>query len=447
MQPSRFNIILPDEPGPGQALAYNTLSGGLFVLEPDYRASLEALAAGTELTPEDRGRLAELEAEGFVAADDALERAATRHRLRGDGYGRSNAVSAKVLTTMACNLACQYCFETHMDRAPRLDEAAAQAVAERLMRRAEEVDAKEINLDFYGGEPLLNPQAIAVVAGALQEWEREKEGRSFAFTMTTNGTLLDREMVEKLKPLGFAAARVSLDGVAAVHDARRPFRVGGGSSHAAIMANLAEVVDLIKITATVTLPGNDTAPFAELLSDLERRGLLHRLAAVQPGLEMAYLDRQGQACGRPDCAMDAEAAATFLAMLKLMVAKGVKPHADLLGGHNCALTSEKGPWLFAPDGGIYKCPMFMDKAEYQVGRLDEPRLLPLFYELASRERWQDCLENTDCPYVPLCGSGNGCRLAAVQQTGEFWGFNCAKEFHDAFLPEAMRLEYAVTEMD
>lgn len=447
MQPSRFNIILPDEPEPGQALAYNTLSGGLFVLEPEYRASLEALAAGSALTDDDRGRLAELESEGFVAADDALERAAARHRLRGDGYGRSDRLSAKVLTTMACNLACKYCFETHMDRAPRLDESTAQAVAERLLKRAEEVDAREIDIDFYGGEPLLNPQAIAVVAGAMQEWEREKEGRKFAFTMTTNGTLLNREMVEKLQPLGFTGARISLDGVAAVHDARRPYRVGGGSSHAAIMANMAEVVDLTKITPTVTLSGHDVTPFADLLEDLEQRGLLHRLAAIQPGLEMAILDGQGQACGSPDCAMDAAAAATFLAMLKLLVAKGKKPHTDLLAGHNCALTSEKGPWLFSPDGGIYKCPMFMDKAEHQVGRLDQPRLLPLFYELAARERWQDCLENTDCAYLPLCGSGNGCRLAAMQQTGEFWGFNCAKEFHDFFIPEAMRLEYALTQMD
>jgi radical SAM protein with 4Fe4S-binding SPASM domain len=160
---------------------------------------------------------------------------------------------------------------------------------------------------------------------------------------------------------------------------------------------------------------------------------------------MPYLDGQGRACGAPDCAMDASAARAFLAMLKLVVAKGKKPHADLLAGHNCALTSEKGPWLFAPDGGIYKCPMFIGRPEYRVGGLDQPRPLPLYYELAARERWRDCLENTDCPYLPLCGSGNGCRLAALRQTGDFWGLNCQKDFYDVFLPEAMRIEYSLTE--
>ncbi|MFZ5585854.1 MAG: radical SAM protein [Thermodesulfobacteriota bacterium] len=445
MQPSRFNIIVPDQPEPGQALIYNTLAGGLFVLEPDYRASLERLAAGAELDGEDRARLAEMEAEGFVAAGPELERAMASHRLRMDGYGRADKVTAKVLTTMACNLACRYCFEAHVDRAPRLDEDAARTVAERLIRRADEIQAREIAVDFYGGEPLLNPRAIEVVAEALGQWAREEPGRRFGFTMTTNGTLLTRDMVERLSPLGFTGARVSLDGVAAVHDARRPFRAGGGSSHAVIMANLEAVADLIKVTPTVTVSGEDIAPFAELLDDLDRRGLLRRLAGVQPGLEMPYLDGQGLACGAPDCALDARAARAFLAMLKLVVAKGLKPHADLLAGHNCALTSEKGPWLFAPDGGIYKCPMFIGRPEYRVGGLDQPRPLPLYYELAARERWRDCLENTDCPYLPLCGSGNGCRLAALRQTGDFWGLNCQKDFYDVFLPEAMRIEHALTE--
>lgn len=446
MQTSRYNLMLPDEPEPGRALIYNCLSGGLFVLEPEYRASLERLGAGAELDQGDHERLAEMEAEGFVVAGPELERAMTLHRLRGDGYGRADRIAAKVLTTMACNLACQYCFEAHMDRAPRMDEAMAQTVAERLIRRADELDAKEIDVDFYGGEPLLNPQAIEVVAGALKGWAGEKEGRRFAFTMTTNGTLLTREMVERLLPLGFVGCRVSLDGVAAVHDARRPYRVGGGSPHAAIMANIEQAVDLIKVTATATVSGNDPAPFVELLDDLDRRGLLQRLDRVQPGLEMAYLDGQGRGCGSMDCAIDEKAAHAFLAMLRALIAHGKKPHIDLLGGHNCALTSEKGPWLFAPDGGIYKCPMFIGKPENMVGRLDQPRLLPLFYDLVAREPWHDCLENTDCPYVPLCGSGNGCRLAAVQETGQFWGMSCQKKFLDVYMPEAMRIELAVTEM-
>lgn len=85
-------------------------------------------------------------------------------------------------------------------------------------------------------------------------------------------------MVERLLPLGLSQFRVSLDGAAPVHDARRPFRGRPGSSHGVIMANLAEAVDLVRVTPIVTCSASDPGVFAGLLDDLAARALLHRLA-------------------------------------------------------------------------------------------------------------------------------------------------------------------------
>lgn len=129
---SRYNVILNDEPHPGEALIFNTLHEALFVLEPDYRQSLERLAAGAELCPADHQRLAEMAGEGFVAASAGAERDQVIHHLERAAHGHPEILAAKVLTTMACNLDCVYCFETQMDRAPRLGpEDAARVVASR----------------------------------------------------------------------------------------------------------------------------------------------------------------------------------------------------------------------------------------------------------------------------------------------------------------------------
>lgn len=444
MIPSRYNVILNDEPNPGEALIFNTLHGGLFVLEPDYRRSLEKLAAGTELDPADHERLAEMAGEGFVAPGPEAERDQVSHRLGRAAYGGGETLAAKVLTTMACNLDCVYCFESKMERSPRLTPDAAARVVERLVSRVEETGAAKLAVDFYGGEPLLNPEAIEVVAGGLQAWCREN-GRQFSCSLTTNGTLLTKAMVERLRPLGLTAARVSLDGVAALHDARRPFRNRQGSPHAAIMANLAEVADLVRVTATVTYSAPDLGPLAELLDDLEARGLLHRLATIQTGLEQQFLDGQGRVCGGENCALDANSAQLFLGMVGMLVDRGVHPRLDLLSATNCALCSESGPWLFAPDGGIHKCPMVMHQDHLRVGGLDQATLEPIYYRLITTESWRRCLDG-DCPYLPLCGPGLGCRVDALKKTGDILGWNCAREFQEAYLPGAMRLEYRIQEL-
>ncbi len=444
MVPSRYNLILPDEPNPGEALIFNTLHGGLFVLEPDYRQSLEKLAAGADLDQADHERLAEMAGEGFVAPSPEAERDQVSHRLGLAAYGGGETLAAKVLTTMACNLACVYCFESRMERAPRLGAEDALRVVERLASRAGETGAAKIAVDFYGGEPLLNPEAIELVAGGLQAWCRE-HNRQFSCSLTTNGTLLTKAMVEHLRPLGLTAARVSLDGVAALHDARRPFRSRQGSPHAVIMANLAEVVDLVRVTATVTYSAPDLGVFADLLDDLAARGLLHRLAALQPGLEQQYLDGQGQACGGEACALDAGSAQLFLGMLEMLVDRGVNPRLDLLSATNCALCSESGPWLFAPDGGIHKCPMVMHQEHLRAGHLDQTVMEPIYYRLIAAEAWRRCLDG-DCPYLPLCGAGLGCRVEALKKTGDILGWHCAREFQEAYLPGAMRLEYRIQEL-
>lgn len=443
MIPSRFNLILNDEPHPGEALIYNTLHGGLFVLEPNYRRSLERLAAGAELAQADQARLAEMAGEGFVASSVQAERDQVTHRLGRAAYGHSETLAAKVLTTMVCNLDCVYCFEAKMERAPRLGADAAARVVERLISRAQETGASRIAVNFYGGEPLLNPEAIAMVAGGLQAWCRER-GRRFECSLTTNGTLLTRAMVERLLPLGLVLARVSLDGVAAVHDARRPFRDRRGSSHAVIMANLAEVVDLVRVIPTVTYAAPDPEAFADLLDDLQNRGLLHRLASIQPGLEQQRLDGQGRARGDQACALDPGGAHLFLDLLAMLVERGVHPRTDLLGPTNCSLCSESGPWIFTPDGAIHKCPLIMHRDHLRVGRLENDALEPIYHRLIAGEPWRRCLDG-DCPYLPLCGVGLGCRVEALKATGDLLGWHCPRRFQEAYLPGAMRLEHRIQE--
>jgi uncharacterized protein len=83
-------------------------------------------------------------------------------------------------------------------------------------------------VDFYGGEPLLNFAVLRETMDYCRSLEQGGCERSFSFKVTTNGTLLTREMVEYFRRMGVSLG-VSIDGRREVHDRTRVRADGSGT--------------------------------------------------------------------------------------------------------------------------------------------------------------------------------------------------------------------------
>ena len=127
-----------------------------------------------------------------------------------------------------CNLACKYCFaeegEYHGRRALMSFDVGRRALDYLI---AHSGSRRNLEVDFFGGEPLMNWQVVKdlVVYGREQE---KKFDKNFRFTLTTNGVLLNDEIMEFCNR-EMANVVLSLDGRKEVHDRMRPFRSGKGS--------------------------------------------------------------------------------------------------------------------------------------------------------------------------------------------------------------------------
>ena len=127
-----------------------------------------------------------------------------------------------------CNLACRYCFaeegEYHGRRAMMSYEVGKQALDFLI---ANSGNRRNLEVDFFGGEPLMNWDVIKqlVEYGRSQE---EKYNKKYRFTLTTNGVLLNDEIMEFANK-EMANVVLSIDGRKEVHDFMRPFRKGAGS--------------------------------------------------------------------------------------------------------------------------------------------------------------------------------------------------------------------------
>ncbi len=182
----------------------------------DVRFSREELGEALE-------EVLELQEAGQLFAPDVYE------NYVFDFKNRQTVVKALCLhIAHDCNLACRYCFaeegEYHGRRALMSFEVGKKALDFLVANSGSRVN---LEVDFFGGEPLMNWQVVKDLVAYGRSLEK-KHNKKFRFTLTTNGVLLDDEILE-FANREMANIVLSIDGRKEIHDKMRPFRGGQGS--------------------------------------------------------------------------------------------------------------------------------------------------------------------------------------------------------------------------
>lgn len=169
------------------------------------------------------GEILELRDAGCLFTEDIYE------KYIEDFDNRETVVKALCLhIAHDCNLACKYCFanegEYHGRRALMSFEVGKKAL-DFLVKNSG--SRKNLEVDFFGGEPLLNWDVVKRLVEYGRSIEKEHNKR-FRFTLTTNGILLNDEIMEFVNhEMGNIV--LSIDGRKEVNDRMRPHRGGQGS--------------------------------------------------------------------------------------------------------------------------------------------------------------------------------------------------------------------------
>lgn len=127
-----------------------------------------------------------------------------------------------------CNLACRYCFAEEGEyhgRRELMTFEVGKAALDFLI--ANSGNRRNLEVDFFGGEPLMNFEVVKQLVAYGREQEKI-HNKNFRFTLTTNGVLLNDDIMEFANK-EMANVVLSIDGRKEVHDYMRPFRKGAGS--------------------------------------------------------------------------------------------------------------------------------------------------------------------------------------------------------------------------
>ena len=306
-----------------------------------------------------------------------------------------------------CNLACRYCFaeegEYHGRRALMSFEVGKKALDFLI---ANSGSRKNLEVDFFGGEPLMNWQVVKDLVAYGREQEK-LHNKKFRFTLTTNGVLLNDEVMEFCnREMGNVV--LSVDGRKEVHDFMRPFRKGAGSYDLIIpkFQKFAESrnQDKYYVRGTFTHHNLDFSKDVLHLADLGFKQI-----SVEP---VVAADTEEYAIREEDIPQIME---EYDALAKEMIAREKAGKGfnffhfmiDLTGGpcvykrlSGCGSGTEY--LAVTPWGDFYPCHQFVGEEQFLMGNVDEgithPEIRDKFGKcnVYTKEACKDCFARFYC---------------------------------------------------
>ncbi len=275
-----------------------------------------------------------------------------------------------------CNLACKYCFaeegEYHGRRALMSFEVGKKALDFLVANSGNRIN---LEVDFFGGEPLMNWQVVKDLVAYGRSLE-EPHNKKFRFTLTTNGVLLDDEVLEFANK-EMANIVLSIDGRKEIHDLMRPNRGGFGSYDLIVpkFQKVAESRDQMNyyVRGTFTHNNLDFSEDVKHLADLGFKQISVEPVVAKP--EESYAIREEDL---PGLLEEYDRLAVEL-LKRHKEGKGVNFFhfmIDLEGGpcvakrlSGCGSGTEY--LAVTPWGDFYPCHQFVGQEEFLMGNVDE----------------------------------------------------------------------------
>lgn len=294
MKASRYNIFFDYK---GSKIGFNSYTQEYILLDPVlielYNVGLSKgnYSELKEVHPELYAFLGE---QGFLVPND-LDEFERVKELSKKIDNDDTSFHLIINPTMNCNFKCWYCYETHI-KDSKMDQTTIEST-KRLIDKVikTQKNIKSFHLSFFGGEPLLYfDKVIAQILPSAYELCANNHVQ-FTSSMTTNGLLINDNVIDISKKYGLRSFQITLDGNKEQHNKIRFISEERGSynkiiSNIILLAKANLIVNLRINCSPETFNGiNEICKDLEVLSDEERSYInvdFHKVWQIEEDLSL-----------------------------------------------------------------------------------------------------------------------------------------------------------------
>lgn len=283
----------------------------------------------------------------------------------------NNELSLILFVTEQCNFRCVYCYEDF--KLGKIEADVISGIKNLIIERIEEIEV--LNISFFGGEPLMNKDAIIDIASFSNELIKRKNlDTKFIGSITTNGYSLDIDTFLKFNQLGIVNYQITLDGDKELHDELRP-TINGKSTFDKIFSN---IVNIAKSSIHFNCAIRANVADYNLKSTYS---LIDKISEIAKN-DKRFLIHFHPIFGNEKLKLSADKIIDDL--YKYTTAKGLKGDSEELKSYVC-YAAKNNNFVIRANGIIQKCTVALDKEVNNIGRIGKGG--ELFLDEKKLKKW------------------------------------------------------------
>lgn len=400
---SKYIVVQPLDQS--EVLLYSTLSTSILTMENEMYNNIFNLQKFDDYIEECKA----LEEMGFLFSGKPDKQFQELKQIREEIVRADHGITAiTIAPTMDCNARCFYCFE-HGARKGTMSEETADAVVRFLIERCVE---KELYISWFGGEPLMAVNIIDRINEQLLQ-----AGIKVESTITTNGILINKDLIAKFDRWNVTRVQITLDGLKDDYNKTKNYVLDIIDPFERIMQNIELTISCgISVHLRVNYKSTDYTRVKETMDYLhERFGKYDRLYLYGAPLDLPQIKGYSE--------FDELEGDIFLSVLEdslrngyendelnyaaLKVSENYNPALGELMlapfPANCFMVN-KDRYVIDDAGLLYKCQKHLGKQEYNCGNVwDGPIENEIYSHYVTAELHdKHCI---DCRMLPICQGG------------------------------------------
>ncbi|MEG2848278.1 MAG: radical SAM protein [Bacilli bacterium] len=400
LKKSRYNIEVKTLEN-GSTLMFNTLTSSIGTLDKismEIYNNIQNLDIDGVEREEHINTIKNLVSNGFLVEKDLDE-----YKYYENAFSRTKfktkSLTLTIAVTLDCNMACPYCYETRSNS--YMNEETADAIFKFIQNYKKSLDIKHLYINWLGGEPLLNLYIIEYISKKLISYCLSNN-IYYESSISTNGVLLNQDIVNKLKECNVGSAQITIDGLKDVHNKRRILR-NKQESYDIILGNISECKDIIPIKIRTNLDKENIDGVYNLIDELSRYNVDHQFNMV--------MNTDNSNKSSKIFFTQEEYSKVDIDLIEYMNKHFRKNIHNVLPKFKAATCNgcREHNFTIDPTGLLHKCNAFLSEPTKAIGNI-----FTGITSHALNTRWvgldipKKCM---DCNKLPICGTG--CPLSRI----------------------------------